>query len=124
MTVARGDAVELTRVLVRVDSRNPSLVPGAPGEGPVARALAEVLRAWGFAVELQDAAPNRPNVVALSRSIMTSGRGLSKPNLSVCVRPFFSITKRAAFRRSIASRAVTRWSRGGRPEVATRAKSF
>lgn len=64
MTVARGDAAELTRTLVRVDSRNPSLVPGAPGEGPVARALAEVLRAWGFAVEVHDAAPNRPNVVA------------------------------------------------------------
>ncbi|HEV2179895.1 MAG TPA: ArgE/DapE family deacylase [Gemmatimonadaceae bacterium] len=64
MTVARGDAVALTRTLVRVDSRNPSLVPGAPGEGPVARALAEVLRAWGFAVEVDDAAPNRPNVVA------------------------------------------------------------
>jgi len=74
MTVARGDAVELTRVLVRVDSRNPSLVPGAPGEGPVARALAEVLRAWGFAVELQDAAPNRPNVVA--RVGPTGGRTL------------------------------------------------
>ncbi len=64
MTVTRGDAAELTRTLVRVDSRNPSLVPGAPGEGPVARALAEVLRAWGFAVEVLDAAPNRPNVVA------------------------------------------------------------
>lgn len=64
MTVARGDAVELTRTLVRIDSRNPSLVPGAPGEGPIARALAEVLRAWGFAVEVHDAAPNRTNVVA------------------------------------------------------------
>lgn len=64
MTVARGDAVELARTLVRVDSRNPSLVPGAPGEGPVARVLADVLRAWGFAVDVHDAAPNRPNVVA------------------------------------------------------------
>lgn len=64
MTVARGDAVELTRTLVHIDSRNPSLVAGAPGEGPVARALAEVLRAWGFAVEVHDAAPNRSNVVA------------------------------------------------------------
>lgn len=64
MTVARGDAVGLTRTLVRIDSRNPSLVPGAPGEGAVARSLAEVLRAWGFAVDVHDAAPNRPNVVA------------------------------------------------------------
>ena len=64
MTVALGDAVALAQTLVRVDSRNPSLVPGAPGEGPVARALAEVLRSWGFAAEVADAAPNRPNVVA------------------------------------------------------------
>lgn len=64
MTVDRGDAVALTRALVRIDSRNPSLVPGAPGEGPIACALAEVLRAWGFAVDVLDAAPNRPSVVA------------------------------------------------------------
>jgi acetylornithine deacetylase len=64
MTVARGDAVGLARTLVHIDSRNPSLVPGAPGEGPVAHALADTLRAWGFAVEVHDAAPNRPNVVA------------------------------------------------------------
>ena len=64
MTVSRGDALALTRALVRIDSRNPSLAPGAPGEGPIARALADVLRAWGFAVEVHDAAPNRPNVVA------------------------------------------------------------
>lgn len=64
MTIARGDAVALTRELVRVDSRNPSLVPGAPGEGAVARALGAVLDAWGFRVELRDAAPGRPNVLA------------------------------------------------------------
>ncbi|HEY7896512.1 MAG TPA: ArgE/DapE family deacylase [Gemmatimonadaceae bacterium] len=64
MTVDRGDAVALTRALVRIDSRNPSLVPGAPVEAAVARGLAEVLREWGFAVDVHDAAPNRPNVVA------------------------------------------------------------
>ena len=64
MTVAPGDAVALAKTLVRVDSRNPSLVPGAPGEGPVARALAEVLRSWDIAADVVDAGPNRPNVVA------------------------------------------------------------
>lgn len=59
-----GDAVELTRMLVRVDSRNPSLVPGAPGEGAIARALADMLSEWGMRVTLQDAAAGRPNVVA------------------------------------------------------------
>jgi acetylornithine deacetylase len=78
LRVARGDAVALTRELVRIDSRNPSLVPGAPGEAAVARALAEILRDWGFVVELQDAAPGRPNVIARigspgARSLMFNG---------------------------------------------------
>jgi acetylornithine deacetylase len=64
MSVARGDAVQLTRELVRIDSRNPSLVAGATGEAAVARALADILRAWGFSVDVIDAAPGRPNVVA------------------------------------------------------------
>lgn len=64
MTIARGDAVALTRELVRVDSRNPSLIPGAPGELPVARVLADVLRAWDFRVEIVEIAPGRANVVA------------------------------------------------------------
>jgi acetylornithine deacetylase len=62
--VARGDAVALTRELVRVDSRNPSLVAGGPGESAVARALGDVLTEWGFRVEFLEAAPGRPNVVA------------------------------------------------------------
>jgi acetylornithine deacetylase len=64
MSIARGDAVALTRALVAVDSRNPSLVAGAPGEHAVATLLAEVLREWGCGVELQEAAPGRPNVIA------------------------------------------------------------
>ena len=62
---------------MRVDSRNPSLAPGAPGERECARLLASVLRAWGFAVEVVDAAPGRPNVVArLSPSGEPRGRSL------------------------------------------------
>ncbi|MEO6877464.1 MAG: acetylornithine deacetylase, partial [Gemmatimonadaceae bacterium] len=64
MAVARGDAVALTRELVRIDSRNPSLVVGGAGEHAVAAALSEILSAWGFGVEVRDAAPGRPNVVA------------------------------------------------------------
>ena len=78
MTPAPGDAVELTRLLVQVDSRNPGLVPGAPGEGEIARTLAGVLTAWGFAVMLQEVVPGRPNVVARigrtgNRSLMFNG---------------------------------------------------
>lgn len=80
MTIASGDAVALTRELVRIDSRNPTLVAGAPGEARVARALGDVLRAWGFRVELRDAARGRPNVIARvgnaspgARSLMLNG---------------------------------------------------
>jgi acetylornithine deacetylase len=62
--VARGDAVALTRELVRIDSRNPSLAADGPGESHVARALCAILTEWGFRAELRDAAPGRPNVVA------------------------------------------------------------
>ena len=62
--ITPGDAVALTRLLVRHDSRNPSLVPGAPGESAVARALADVLRDWGFAAQLVETLPDRPNVIA------------------------------------------------------------
>ena len=64
MSIATGDAVALARALVRVDSRNPLLVPGAPGERAVAELLAGILTDWGFRVELHDALPGRPNVVA------------------------------------------------------------
>lgn len=64
MPVTAGDAVALTRTLVAIDSRNPGLTAGAPGEGAVARVLAETLRAWGMSVTVTDVAPGRPNVIA------------------------------------------------------------
>jgi acetylornithine deacetylase len=64
--VSRGDGVALLRELVRVDSRNPSLVSGGPGERQIAGLLADVLEDWGLDVRLHDALPGggRPNVVA------------------------------------------------------------
>lgn len=62
--VPRADAVALTRALTRIDSRNPTLVPGASGELPIARYLAGILDDWGFATELTEAAPGRSNLVA------------------------------------------------------------
>ncbi|MBL0169437.1 MAG: ArgE/DapE family deacylase [Gemmatimonadaceae bacterium] len=58
------DAIALTEALVAIDSRNPRLVAGAPGEGACARFLASVLSGWGFAVSVTDVAPGRPNVLA------------------------------------------------------------
>jgi len=74
-----GDALALTRALIAIDSRNPSLAADAPGEGPVADFLADVLRAWGFQVDLLEALPGRPNVVAriagghAGRSLLLNG---------------------------------------------------
>jgi acetylornithine deacetylase len=62
--IAPGDARALTRALVEIDSRNPTLVPGAPGEQPCAAFLQGVLDAWGFRTEVHEAAPGRPNVIA------------------------------------------------------------
>ena len=100
MTITSGDAVALTSELVRVDSRNPTLVAGAPGEGRVARVLAEALSAWGFRVDVREAAPGRPNVIARvgkaqpgARSLMLNGHidvvgveGMSHPPWDAAVR--------------------------------------
>ena len=64
MVVPRGDAVALARALIKIDSRNPTLVPGAPGERACAQTLATILDEWGFEVELQEIIPDRPNVIA------------------------------------------------------------
>jgi acetylornithine deacetylase len=64
VVIPRGDAVALARALIQIDSRNPTLAPDSPGEGDCARTLAAVLDDWGFDVQVVDAAPGRPNVVA------------------------------------------------------------
>ncbi len=78
-SVPFGDAVALTRALVAIDSRNPSLVFDGPGEGACAELLARVLADWGFDVALQDSGGGRPNVVAriggtgAGRSLLLNG---------------------------------------------------
>jgi acetylornithine deacetylase len=72
------DPVELTRQLVRIDSRNPSLAADGPGETACAMALRDVLDAWGFSTELIENTPRRGSVVARigggpGRSIMLNG---------------------------------------------------
>ena len=74
--VAPGDARSLLRALVATDSRNPELVPGAPGEAAIAQLLGSVLQSWGFRVELREAAPGRPNVIARWRDTGSSAPSL------------------------------------------------
>ena len=72
-------SLQLLKQLIAVDSVNPSLVPGAAGEAAVARTIAEAMRGIGLTVEMQEAAPGRPNVVGTlqgrvgGRSLMFCG---------------------------------------------------
>ena len=69
-----SEAAELAAALVAIESTNPDLVPGGTGEQAVARFVADWCTEAGLDVELTDAAPGRPNVVAIARG---SGGGRS-----------------------------------------------
>jgi acetylornithine deacetylase len=57
--------ISLLKDLVAIDSVNPSLVPGAAGEGAIGDAVAQHMRQLGFDVELQDVVPGRRNVIGV-----------------------------------------------------------
>ncbi len=72
-------AISLLRDLVAIDSVNPSLVPGARGEGAAAEAAAAHMRRQGLDVHVHEVAPGRPNVIGVlegasrGRSLMVCG---------------------------------------------------
>lgn len=74
MSIEREFVLHTLQSLVRIDSRNPGLEPGAPGEAAIARHVRALLEDWGYAPELLEAAPGRPSVVARRRG---SGSGPS-----------------------------------------------
>jgi len=76
LSLKRGDAIGLLTELVRIDSRNPSLVANAPGESRAAHRLCDVLRDWGVDAKCVDALPGRPNVVATIRGTGATSRSL------------------------------------------------
>jgi acetylornithine deacetylase/succinyl-diaminopimelate desuccinylase family protein len=65
--------------LVRINSVNPSLVPGAPGEAEASASVQETLRHLGLDVTLVESAPGRPSVIGIlhgaggGRSLMLNG---------------------------------------------------
>ncbi|HET9920604.1 MAG TPA: M20/M25/M40 family metallo-hydrolase, partial [Ktedonobacteraceae bacterium] len=69
-----SEIIELLRQLVAIDSINPDLVPGGAGEGEIARFVANWLEQAGLEVTIEEAAPQRPNVIAVARG---SGGGRS-----------------------------------------------
>jgi acetylornithine deacetylase len=58
-------AIRLLRDLVAINSVNPTLVPGAPGEAEIADAVAAEMRAIGLDVHMQPVAPGRPNTIGV-----------------------------------------------------------
>jgi acetylornithine deacetylase len=65
-----SDVAELAAQLVAIESINPDIVAGGSGEAAVARFVAEWCERAGLETSLEEAAPGRPNVVAVAR-----GRG-------------------------------------------------
>jgi acetylornithine deacetylase len=59
-------AEELVASLVAIESVNPDLVPGGAGEARIADFVADRLRDAGLEVELDEAAPGRPSVIAVA----------------------------------------------------------
>ena len=53
--------------LVSINSINPDLVPGSPGEAEIARYIADWLKLAGLEVELIESVSGRPNVVGIAR---------------------------------------------------------
>ncbi len=64
MPIDRSELEAVLADLVRIDSRNPWLIPGAPGEAAVAAFVADRLRNLDVELAIDEVAPGRPNVVA------------------------------------------------------------
>jgi acetylornithine deacetylase len=58
---------QLLSDLVSINSINPDLVPGSPGEGEIARYIASWLEGAGLEVVLRESISGRPNVIAIAR---------------------------------------------------------
>lgn len=64
-TVDRDELIALTVRLTQIDSTNPSLDPGAPGERAVGEFVAEWMIERGWDVTVDWPAPDRPNVIGV-----------------------------------------------------------
>jgi acetylornithine deacetylase len=58
-----SDVLDLLDALVRIDSSNPSLSDGAPGESAIAAHVADWATAAGLRVEVLEKTPGRPNIL-------------------------------------------------------------
>ena len=96
VAIDHGFLMQTVRDLIGINSVNPSLVPGAPGEAAIAAHVAGVCRAAGLEVEIMDAAPGRPNVIAAlrgtggGRRLMLNGH-LDTVSVEGMARPFEAV---------------------------------
>lgn len=90
--------IEFLRTLVAIDSVNPSLMPGAAGEGAIADAIAREMGSIGLDVEVQEVQPGRPNVVGVleakapGRTLMLCGH-MDTVGVGDMARPFQPIER-------------------------------
>jgi acetylornithine deacetylase len=61
--VIESDTIDLLKELVKIDSVNPSLVPGAAGEAEIAECVADYLRSAGLDTRMDEIEPGRVNTV-------------------------------------------------------------
>lgn len=61
------ETIDLLHRLVSINSINPDLVPGGPGETEIARFVADWLQQAGLEVTWDEPAPGRPNVIGVAR---------------------------------------------------------
>lgn len=73
--VDESETVEVLKGLVRINSANPSLVEGAPGEAEIAEHVADFLCDIGLKTKVEEVKPGRPNVIGLLKG-STGGSAL------------------------------------------------
>jgi acetylornithine deacetylase len=77
-TETSSDVIDILQALVRIDSSNPGLAAGAPGESAIAAYVADWARSAGLRVEMVERTPGRPNV------LVRGGRATGGPRLMLC----------------------------------------
>lgn len=82
MSTVEQDVLTLLHELVAIDSVNPSLVPGAAGEGRIARHVRDWAAREGLLAEVVERTPGRPSVVVRPPGRDPSRRG--RPTLLLC----------------------------------------
>ena len=67
VSIDKALTISILQDLVRIDSVNPSLVPGAAGEAAIADYIAQLMHSWGLEVIDHELAPGRHNATGILR---------------------------------------------------------